>query len=263
MTAQLQLRLEGFEGPLDLLLELARTQKVDLQSLSLLQLAQQYLDFIAQARHLQLELAADWLVMAAWLTWLKSRLLLPQPESDADAELEEASDQLQARLAELARVQAATAWLQARPRLGRDVFARAETEDHTVRTTGPLEGDVTRLVSAYLTARRRSARRRHYRPPPVRYWTVQQARTTLMRLLGARALQGGASGGWHNLLALLPELTPASSQAPSSAPLQARAARAALLVAGLELAKSGTLELRQPAEFAPIAWRPAPTPTPD
>src|SRR6516225_1819035 len=119
---RLALRLEGFEGPLDLLLDLARAQKVDLAKISILALVEQYLTVIEGARRVRLELAADWLVMAAWLAWLKSRLLLPE---GADAEEgEQAAEVLAARLRDLSAMRSGAAWLSARPQLGQDVFAR-------------------------------------------------------------------------------------------------------------------------------------------
>src|SRR5262249_18211351 len=128
-TDHLVLHLEGFEGPLDLLLDLARAQKVDLTRISILALVEQYLAVIEGARRMRLELAADWLVMAAWLTWLKSRLLLPD---GAEAEEgEQAADVLATRLRDLSAIRAAAVWLSGRPQLGQDVFARGAPEDHT------------------------------------------------------------------------------------------------------------------------------------
>src|ERR1700729_4052704 len=126
----LVLQLDGFEGPLDLLLELARQQKVDLAKISILALVEQFLAVIEGARRVRLELAADWLVMAAWLTWLKSRLLLPADPLRAE-EAEDAAETLALRLRELSAIRAAAAWLGARPQLGQDVFARGAPEDHT------------------------------------------------------------------------------------------------------------------------------------
>jgi segregation and condensation protein A len=125
----LVLRLDGFEGPLDLLLDLARTQKVDLAKISILALVEQYLAVIEGARRVRLELAADWLVMAAWLTWLKSRLLVPDAAEVEEAEL--AADVLASRLRDLSAIRAAAVWLAARPQLGHDIFARGAPEDHT------------------------------------------------------------------------------------------------------------------------------------
>src|SRR5512142_1857098 len=118
-TDSLVLRLEGFEGPLDLLLDLARAQKVDLAKISILALVEQYLAVIEGARSVRLELAADWLVMAAWLTWLKSRLLLPEG-AEAAEEAEQAADVLAARLRDLQAIRAGAVWLAARPQLGHD-----------------------------------------------------------------------------------------------------------------------------------------------
>src|SRR5947208_11651833 len=122
-------QLEGFEGPLDLLLDLARAQKVDLAKISILSLVDQYLAVIEGARRIRLELAADWLVMAAWLTWLKSRLLLPEG-SEAAEEGELAADVLAARLRDLQAIRTCAMWLAAQPQLGHDVFARGAPEDH-------------------------------------------------------------------------------------------------------------------------------------
>ena len=127
----LVLRLEGFEGPMDLLLDLARAQKFDLAKISILSLVDQYLAVIEGARRVRLELAADWLVMAAWLTWLKSRLLVPAAANDDDLENGEmAAEALAARLREMNVIRTLAAWLAARPVLGQDVFARGAPESH-------------------------------------------------------------------------------------------------------------------------------------
>ena len=161
----LVLRLEGFEGPLDLLLDLARAQKVDLAKISILALVEQYLAVIEGARRVRLELAADWLVMAAWLTWLKSRLLLPE---GADAEEgEQAADVLAARLRDLSAMRAAAAWLAGRPQLGQEVFARGAPEDHTEIDRSRLSLDLGSLVRAYLQAMRRRTGTRRYQPRPL------------------------------------------------------------------------------------------------
>jgi segregation and condensation protein A len=151
----LLVRLEGFEGPLDLLLDLARTQKVDLAKISILALVEQYLAVIEGARRIRLELAADWLVMAAWLAWLKSRLLLPAGAEAEEAET--AADVLAARLRDLQAMRAAAGWLGARPRLGVEVFARGAPEDHTEIDRSRLALDLTSLVRPM--CRRRGGRR--------------------------------------------------------------------------------------------------------
>src|SRR5580693_2779362 len=159
-TDSLLLTLEGFEGPLDLLLDLARTQKVDLAKISILALVEQYLAVIEGARRVRLELAADWLVMAAWLAWLKSRLLLPE---GADAEEgEQAAEVLAARLRDLSAMRAGAVWLSGRPQLGREVFARGAPEDNTEIDRSRLALDLGSLVRAYLLAMRRRAGARRY-----------------------------------------------------------------------------------------------------
>ncbi|WP_419729432.1 segregation and condensation protein A [Lichenicola sp.] len=240
------LQLDGFEGPLDLLLELARTQKLDLAAISILQLVEQYLAAVEQMRLVRLEIAADWLVMAAWLTWLKSRLLLPDDETAAE-EGEEAAELLQARLLELARVGRAAEWLQARPQLGREVFRRGAPEDLREIDRSGLSLDLGQLLSAYLATCRRTARRRVYRPRPPTFWSVQDA------LLRLQAMLGDGFTGWCALERFLPVAGPASGER------QVRAALAGTLLAGLELARSGTLEVRQDEQFGPILLRrPAP-----
>ncbi len=235
----LLVRLEGFEGPLDLLLDLARTQKVDLAKISILALVEQYLAVIEGARQIRLELAADWLVMAAWLAWLKSKLLLPAGAEAEEAET--AADVLAARLRDLQAMRAAALWLGTRPRLGVEVFARGAPEDHTEIDRSRLALDLTSLVRAYVQAARRAAgARRAYRPRPVSLWSVQDALGRLARLLGSVP-------DWTSLDRFLPEAL--------GDPLQRRAALASTLMAGLEMAREGTLRLRQEAPFGPILLR--------
>jgi segregation and condensation protein A len=237
----LVIRLEGFEGPLDLLLELARAQKVDLARVSILGLVEQYLAVIEGARRVRLELAADWLVMAAWLTWLKSRLLLPKGDEAAD-EGALAADVLAARLAELARMRAAAAWLGTRPQLGRDVFARGAPESLTEIDRSRLALDVAGLIRAYLAAVRRAAGQRVWKPSPLTVWTVKDALERLARLVGSLP-------DWSSLEAFLPiELI---------SPGERRAAMASTFVAGLEMARGGLVRLRQSAPFEPIMLRAA------
>lgn len=236
------LQLDGFEGPLDLLLELARAQKVDLAGISILQLVEQYLAVVDEMRLVRLELAADWLVMAAWLTWLKSRLLLPEDQA-AIEEAEEAASVLQARLLELARIGEAVAWLQARPQLGRDVFRRGAFENLLEIDRSGLSLDLGQLLGAYLAACRRTARRHVYRPKPTSFWTVQDALARLQRLLG------GYATGWIALERFLPEV------GIGQGPKQLRAAKAGTLLAGLELARNGELELRQDEQFGAVLFR--------
>jgi segregation and condensation protein A len=233
-TEALNLSLEGFEGPLDLLLDLARAQKVDLARISILALVEQYLAVIEGAARIRLELAADWLVMAAWLTWLKSRLLLPAEDPEA-AEAEQSAELLAARLAELERMRAAAAWLSARPLLGFDVFARGAPEDHTATDRSRLLADLPALLRAYVEAVRRGTARITYQPRQLSFWTVQDAIKRLTATLGSMP-------GWTTLERFLP---PLSGQ-------EHRAAIASTLLASLELARNGQLRLRQDSPFSPI-----------
>ena len=232
----LLLRLDGFEGPLDLLLDLARAQKVDLARISILALVDQYLTVIEGARRVRLELAADWLVMAAWLTWLKSRLLLPAETAEA----EEAAGQLADRLADLLAIRAGALWLGARPQLGQDVFPRGAPEDHTEIDRSGLALDVPGLLRAYLAAIRRGATTRRYRPRPLTVWSVKDA-------LGRLAMLLGSLPDWASLEHFLPETL--------ISPVERRAALASTLLAGLELARDGALRLRQDQAFGPILLR--------
>jgi segregation and condensation protein A len=237
----LLLCLEGFEGPLDLLLDLARAQRVDLAKISILALVEQYLTVIEGARRVRLELAADWLVMAAWLAWLKSRLLLPE---GADAEEgEQAAEVLAARLRDLSAMRSAAQWLAARPQLGRDLFARGAPEDHTEIDRTRLALDLGSLVRAYLSALRRRAGGRRYQPRPLSLWSVRDALQRLDALLGSLP-------DWTSLERFLPEAV--------GGPLERRAAFASTLLAGLELARNGTVRLRQQHAFGPILVRRAP-----
>ncbi|MFT8699102.1 segregation and condensation protein A [Acetobacter orientalis] len=240
--------LDGFEGPLDLLLDLARAQKVDLSRISILQLVEQYLAVVESAQRVRLELAADWLVMAAWLAWLKSRLLLPA-EDDLAAEGEDAAELLQERLIELACMGELARWLEARPRLGRDVWARGEAETLIEIDRSGLLLDMPQLMRAYMAAMRRTARKRIYAPRTIRFWTVQDALSRLTRLLGE------TPPGWNSLDAFLPETLP-DMAVGEDALRQRRAAMAGTLIAGLELAKNGRLELRQDETFGQILLRP-------
>jgi len=231
----LVLQLDGFEGPLDLLLELARAQKVDLAKISILALVEQFLAVIEGARKVRLELAADWLVMAAWLTWLKSRLLVPALGEPEDAEA--AAETLAARLADLQAVRAAAAWMGKRPQRGWDFFLRGVPEDLTETDRSRLRLEMSGLLSAYLAARRRAGGKLAYTPKPMEYHSVQHALERLGRLVGSLP-------DWSSLEAFLPE--------GLADGLPRRAALSATLVAGLEMAKSGEVQLRQEQEFGPI-----------
>jgi segregation and condensation protein A len=235
----LLIQLEGFEGPLDLLLDLARAQKVDLAKISILSLVDQYLAVIEGARRVRLELAADWLVMAAWLTWLKSRLLLPDGSESAE-EGEVAADILAARLRDLQAIRAGAVWLAARPQLGQEIFPRGTPEDHTEIDRSRLALDLASLVRAYLQGLRRGVVTRRYQPRPLTLWSVKDALQRLAALLGSVP-------DWTSLDHFLPDTL--------GGPLERRAALASTLLAGLELARSGGARLRQEQAFGPILVR--------
>lgn len=238
-TEALLLHLDGFDGPLDLLLDLARSQKVDLARISILALVDQYLAVIEGARRIRLELAADWLVMAAWLTWLKSRLLLPLGLTAAE-EGEAAADVLAARLRDLQAIRAAAAWLGARPQLGQEVFARGVPEDFAETDRSGLALEMPALMRAYMAALRRGTRHKHYRPARISLWGVKDALARLAVLLGSLP-------DWSALDQFLPETL--------GGPLERRAALASTLIASLEMARSGTIRMRQEAAFGPILVR--------
>jgi segregation and condensation protein A len=235
-AARLKLQLDGFEGPLDLLLELARAQKVDLARISILRLVEQFLRAVEGVRRVRLELAADWLVMAAWLTWLKSRLLLPDDTPEAE-EGQEAAEVLAARLMALQMIRAAAVWMNDRPALGRDVWARGEPEEFTEVDRSGLFANTAALMRAYLGALRRGGGRRTYSPAALPLWSVQDA-------LGRLGAMVGHVPEWAVLEHFLPEM--------SLSPLARRAAMASTLLAGLEMARDGRMRLRQEQAFGPI-----------
>jgi len=233
--------LEGFEGPLDLLLALARSQKVDLLQISIAKLADQYLGFVREAQRRQFALAADYLVMAAWLAWLKSRLLLPKRESgSAEQDADELADLLAFRLAKLDAMRKAAEALLAGPRLKRDVFARGDPEATRIISTTRITGDLYELMAAYVGQRRREARR-HYTPAPQQAYGLEDARERQRRLLSE-----------------LERWTPLTGVAPMEAdvggPTRASFV-ASTLSASLELVREGDLEARQLEDFAEIFLR--------
>jgi segregation and condensation protein A len=241
----LLLKLDGFEGPLDLLLDLARAQKVDLANISILALVEQYLAVIEGARLVRLELAADWLVMAAWLTWLKSRLLLPAELQDAE-DAEQVADMLAERLRQFAKIRLLAVWLQARPILGQDVFARGAPEDRTVVDRSRLVLDLGSFVRGYLGARRRAAKGIPYEARALTMWTVRDALRRLGDMLGTMP-------DWAALERFLPSVSNGAMEPPSA--MEYRAALASTFLAGLELARDGKLRLRQDDMFGPILVR--------
>ena len=234
---QLTLDLEGWEGPLDLLLSLARAQKVDLRKLSILALVEQYLAFIRQRQTLQLEVAADYLVMAAWLAYLKSALLLPRVADDEEPDPEELALRLQLRLERLAAMREAGARLMARDRLGRDVFPRAAPEGLRTIRHAQWRAEIYDLIAAY---GRVSARTR-----PVMHVVADREVMTLEAALARVAQLVGMTLDWATLESFLPD---------GSGRLR-KSALASSFLAALELAKQGRIELRQRSPFAPLLLR--------
>ena len=238
----LNVDVQGFEGPLDLLLALARMQKVDLAHISVLALAEQYLKFISEMQKLRLELAADYLVMAAWLAFLKSRLLLPREEKQGD---EPTPDELAARIAfRLMRLDAmrkAAAQLFTRKRLGRDVFARGMPEGVKTIREREFSAQIFDLMSAYAEQRKRTVVKRAHVVKRRQVWSIKDARTRLERLVGESA------GNWVQLDMFIEQYLPT--------PELSRTAIASSFGASLEMARDGMIELRQEAPFAPIYMR--------
>ncbi|MEG3165035.1 ScpA family protein [Sphingomonas sp. PB2P19] len=232
----LTLDLDGWEGPLDLLLALARGQKVDLRAISILALVEQYLAYVERARALRLELAADYLVMAAWLAYLKSALLLPR-DPQAEPDPEELALKLQLRLERLSAMREAGARLMARDRIGRDVFARGASEGLRTVRTALWSAEIYDLIAAY---GRISARTR-----PVMHVVADRAVMTLEAALERVSALLGERIDWSMIESFLP----VSDEALR------RSALASSFVAALELARQGRVELRQAGPFAPLYLR--------
>lgn len=233
--------IDGYEGPLHLLLDLARGQKVDLLKLSVTQLVDQYLAFVREARRRRFSLAADYLVMAAWLAFLKSRLLLPKPERQAEEEppAEVVAEQLAFRLAKLDAMRRAADSLLARPVLRRDVFTRGDPEAVSLVSHRRFDGDLRGLMMAYLQPRSRTLGR-VYRPPAMEAYRLDDARDRLRGFLPAMEV-------WTSLGSVAPV---ASGEGPSRASYVA-----STLSASLELVREGQLEARQHRPFDEIYLR--------
>lgn len=240
-AAALVVDVDGYEGPLDLLLTLARTQKVDLRRVSILQLAEQYLAFVEEAKRLRIELAADWLVMAAWLAYLKSRLLLPPEPSEEGPSAEDMAARLAFRLERLEAMRKAGARLMARDRLGRDVFARGAPEIVETRRIVEHDASLIDLLRAYSRVRTRD----DYEPLHVVREPVFTPEAAMARMRGL--IEPGI--GWRTLSAFLPE-------GWTTEPKKRRSATAATFAAMLELARRGEVEIRQDGVFGEITLRP-------
>ena len=235
--------VDGFEGPLDLLLAMGRTQKVDLRQISVLALAEQYLAFIEEARTLRIELAADYLVMAAWLAFLKSRLLLPPDPQEDGPTGEELAAHLAFQLQRLEAMREVAAKLMARDRLGRDFFARGITEDVTSSRKITYTATLLDLMQGYARLRTRDEFR-PYTMDRESVMTMEEALDRLRRLIGF-------AGEWTDISVYLPEGWTAE-------PGKRRSATASTFAATLELAKEGRIDIRQSETFAPIQIRKRP-----
>ncbi len=240
--SQLVVDLDGYEGPIDVLLSLAREQKVDLTHISILQLADQYLAFISAARRLRLEIAADYLVMAAWLAYLKSRLLLPEPQPDDEPSGAELAAALAYQLQRLEAMQQAGARLMARPQLGRDVFRRGAPEGVPVVKHAQYEATLFELLKAYGEGRSR-ADSAVLHIEAAELYSMDDALQRLSRYLGRMP-------EWRTLASFLP--------ANLRVGLVGRSAIAATFAASLELVREGRLQLRQDKIFGPIYLRSPP-----
>lgn len=248
----LLLNLDGYEGPIDVLLNLARDQKVDLAKISILALAQQYLGFIERAKDLKIELAADYLVMAAWLAYLKSRLLVPQDDTDEDDGLSgpAMAEALAFQLRRLESIQDCASRLFDLPQLGRDVFmrgvlreggSRLQTQTHITYGAGLYD-----LLSAYGAIARRH-QDSTYEIKTYQLVSTDEAMARLTRMLGEPRGYQSSQGGWMNLRSFLPEQL--------KDVLMTRSAVASTFTAGLELVKQGQAEIRQDGLFGAIYFR--------
>ncbi len=244
-TDTLLLNLDGYEGPIDLLLQLARDQKVDLTKISILQLSRQYLEFVERARELRLELAADYLVMAAWLAYLKSRLLIPAPEGEDEPSAQEMAEALQFQLLRLEAMQKMAGKLMKRPQLGEKFFARGMPENLQIKTDTIFEVGLYDLLQAYGDIRRRKEGGK-YDLPRFSLMSMEEAMDRLSRMLGALPRKGPMSV-WTTLQSIIPE--------DIADRLLSRSALASTFTAGLELVKQGKLEIRQDGPFTPVYMR--------
>lgn len=232
--------VEGYEGPLDLLLTLSRTQKVDLRKISVLQLAEQYLAFVNKAKALRIELAADYLVMAAWLAYLKSRLLLPPEPGEGGPSAEDLAAHLAFQLERLSAMREVAARLMGRDQKGRDFFVRGMPDEAGVTRRTRYTAGLLDLMQAYARIRTRD----EFRPFVMDRHHVYTLDEALERMRGLI----GFAGDWTDIASYLPDGWTAD-------PARRRSATAATFAASLELAKRGLVEIRQSDTFAPISIR--------
>ncbi|MDH5723310.1 MAG: segregation/condensation protein A [Alphaproteobacteria bacterium] len=246
---QLLLNIEGYEGPIDILLELSRAQKVDLAKISILQLVRQYLEFIERAKTRNLELAAEYLVMAAWLAYLKSRLFLPQEENAEEPTAEEMAEALQFQIRRLEAMQKSAERLQARPQLGQEIFGRGAPEGLEVDIKTSWNVSLYDLLKAYGAIEKRKETS-NYDLPTINVMSTEDAMLRLTRMLG-NLPRKGMSSVWTTLDSFMLEDI-------SGDRLYSCSVLASTFTAGLELVKQGKLEIRQEGLFRPVYMRSIP-----
>ena len=244
----LEVDVDGFEGPLDILLNLARVQKVDLKQISILQLAEQYLEFIGKVQSLKIEIAADYLVMASWLAYLKSRLLLPKENDDENVSAEEMAASLVFQLQRLEAMRDASAKLMTRNQLGRDFFSRGMPEGIRVKRESHYDASLYELLTSYSTQRLRNYYA-SWKPTELPILSIERARMRLERMLGKM-------DDWEEFdMIVMKELKD---------PVKRRTTAASSFSAMLEFARDGKLEIQQNKNFGKILMRRArPKSTPD
>ncbi len=242
--------VDGFEGPLDVLLMLARSQKVDLKKISIVALVDQYMEFVAAAKRLNLELAADYLVMASWLAYLKSKLILPAPEEENSDELsgEEMAARLQFRLQRLHAMREAGARLMARNRLGRDVFSRGAPEGIRIVRKAQYEADLFELLKAYTSQRVRTISKDDLKIKKLPVFAIELARKRIENMFGRLK-------DWNSMDSLLPKEWITDPAIEAQGDEKWKSARASTFLACLELVKEEHLDIRQLSEFGPIYVR--------
>ncbi len=242
----LLLNIDGYEGPIDILLDLARHQKVDLMQVSILQLARQYLVFIDRAKEKRLDLAAEYLVMAAWLAFLKSRLLLPKDNPDEDdISAEEMAEALQFQLRRLEAIRSSAEKLMERPQLGNGIYQRGIDEELPVSTSITYDVSLMDILKSYGEIKHREESK-NYELPTYHLMSMDNALQRMTKMLG-RLPKSGMTSVWATLESFIPD--------GIENKLYGRSALTSTLTAGLELAKQGRLEIRQEGLYKPIYIR--------